>query len=127
MSPARHNATHDRRALAVLFAVFALLAQALIPTAAMARPDPLAGQVICTSTGTATLATRGQPAPSKAFGGMPCQDCLAAAMACIVTPALAVQPVAYAVARVEHAPATPRLEPRARAPPRPPGQGPPTA
>ena len=127
MSPARHNARHDRRALCALFAVFALMVQALIPAAAMARPGSQAAQVICTSTGTAALTTHDQPSPGKAFGGMPCQDCLAAAMACVTTPELAVQPVAYEVARVEHAAAAPLLEPRARAPPRPPGQGPPTA
>jgi len=127
MSPARHNARHDRRALCALFAVFALMVQALIPAAAMARPGSEAAQVICTATGTAALTTHGQPSPGKAFGGMPCQDCLAAAMACVTTPELAVQPVAYEVARVEHAAAAPLLEPRARAPPRPPGQGPPTA
>ena len=127
MSPARHTARHDRRALVALFAVFALMVQALIPSAAMARPDPSAGQVICTATGTETVTPHGQPAPHKGFAGMPCQDCLAAAMACVVTPELAVRPVAYVTARVEHVAAAPLLEPRARAPPRPPGQGPPTA
>lgn len=127
MPSVRHPA-HDRRALAALFAVFALLVQALIPAAAMARPDPAGGIVICTATGTQTITPHGQPgAPHKGFGGMPCQDCLTAAMAAVVTPQLAVQPVAYAAERVEHAPVDRLLEPRARAPPRPPGQGPPTA
>ncbi|MDB5435372.1 MAG: hypothetical protein JWR47_1629 [Phenylobacterium sp.] len=126
MPSARHPA-HDRRALAALFAVFALLVQALIPAAAMARPDSSGTVTICTATGTETIAPHGQPAPHKGFGGMPCQDCLAAAMAAVVTPQLAVQPVAYAAERVEHAPVVSLLEPRARAPPRPPGQGPPTA
>jgi hypothetical protein len=59
---------------------------------------------------------------------MPCQDCLAAALAVVApAPAPEVQPVAYAIARVEHAPVRSVLAPRARAPPRPPGQGPPTA
>jgi hypothetical protein len=118
---------HERRALCALFAVFALMVQALIPAAAMARPGSEGAQVICTAMGAETLAAHGQPAPHKGFGGMPCQDCLAAAMACVTTPELAVLPVAYAVARVEHVAAAPALEPRARAPPRPPGQGPPTA
>jgi hypothetical protein len=131
MPSARHP-THDRRALAALLAVLALLVQALIPAAAMARPDAAAGAVICTATGTVTIGSDGklqapQQAPHKGFGGMPCQDCLAVAMAAVVTPELAVHPVAYAAERVEHAPVTSLLEPRARAPPRPPGQGPPTA
>jgi len=130
MSP-RPAAAQDRRALAALLAVFALMVQALIPGAAMAaRPGPAATMVICTASGTETVTADGKPAaPHKqAFGGMPCQDCLAAAMAVVApAPAPSVQPVAYAIARVEHAPVRSVLAPRARAPPRPPGQGPPTA
>jgi hypothetical protein len=126
-----HAAKQDRRALAALLAVFALLVQALIPGAAMAgRMDPAGTTIICTATGTQTLAPDGKPAgPRKpGFGGMPCQDCLAAAMAVVSpAPAPSVRPVAYAIARVEHAPVRSVLAPRARAPPRPPGQGPPTA
>jgi len=131
MSPRRHKLRQDSRALAALFAVFALMVQTLIPAAAMARPDLAGLQIICTASGiqsgAQSVTPHGQSAPHKTFGGMPCQDCLAAAMAFVMTPELAVQPIAYAVARVEHVAATPRLEPRARAPPRPPGQGPPTA
>jgi hypothetical protein len=127
MPSARHP-THDRRALAALLAVLALLVQALIPAAAIARPDASGGIVICTATGTQTIGSDGKPTvPHKGFGGMPCQDCLAVAMAAVVAPELAVQPVAYAAERVEHAPVTSLVQPRARAPPRPPGQGPPTA
>lgn len=132
--PSTRHARHDRRALAALVAVFALMVQVLIPAAAMAdAPDGGGATVICTAAGTQTIAADGaakapKPGdPQHGFGGMPCQDCLAAAMACVTTPELAVQPVAYEVARVEHAAAAPLLEPRARAPPRPPGQGPPTA
>lgn len=125
-----HAARQDRRAIAALLAVFALLVQALIPTAAMAAGPDAAAAIICTATGTQTLATDGKPAaPHKRdFGGMPCQDCLAAALAVVApAPAPTVQPVAYAIARIEHAPVRSVLAPRARAPPRPPGQGPPTA
>ena len=118
----------DRRAFAALVAVFALLVQAMLPGAAMASSggDPFG--VICTATGTATVSPHAPAqAPAKEFGGMPCQDCLAAAMAVVQTPELAIQPVAYAVARIEHEPARQQPAPRARAPPRPPGQGPPTA
>jgi hypothetical protein len=58
---------------------------------------------------------------------MACQDCLAAAPAIVVTPDLAIQRVAYAAERVEHVATLSLIAPRARAPPRPPGQGPPTA
>jgi hypothetical protein len=133
MTAARHS-HNDRRALAALVAVFALLVQALIPAAAMAAPTDAAGAlVICTAAGTQTLTADGRaagPASSshKGFGGMPCQDCLAAAMAVVApSPVPAIEPVAYAVARVDHAPVARLLAPRARAPPRPPGQGPPTA
>jgi hypothetical protein len=127
MPSARHP-THDRRALAALLAVLALLVQALIPAVAMARPDASGGVVICTANGTLTIGSDGKAqAPHKGFAGMLCQDCLALAMAAVVAPELAVQPVAYAAERVEHAPVVSLLEPRARAPPRPPGQGPPAA
>ncbi|MDB5424595.1 MAG: hypothetical protein JWQ29_2011 [Phenylobacterium sp.] len=121
------------RALAALVAVFALMVQALVPAAAMAAaPDASGvpgawGLVICTQNGATTAAPRGDPSKPKGFAGMPCQDCLAAALAMTQTPELAVQPVAYVAARIEHAPAERPIEPRARAPPRPPGQGPPTA
>jgi hypothetical protein len=130
MPPAR-PVKHDRRAIAALFAVFALMVQALIPAAAMANQLDRGGAlVICTSGGTQTITSDGAPASPahKGFAGMPCQDCLAAAMAVVApAPAPSVQPVAYAIARVEHAPVRSVLAPRARAPPRPPGQGPPTA
>jgi len=130
MPPARHIAhepKHDGRALAGLLAVFALVVQAMIPSIAMARPDPSGALVICTASGTQIIAQHGRPTPHKGVAGMPCQDCLAAAMACVITPELAVQPVAYTADRIDHAPVMTLLTPRARAPPRPPGQGPPTA
>jgi hypothetical protein len=121
-------AKYDRRAIAALLAVFALLVQALIPSAAMAT-QANDGGVICTATGTHAPGGLTRPSDAgKTFGGMPCQDCLAAAMAMVVaSPVIAAQPVAYEVARIEHASTTALPAPRARAPPRPPGQGPPTA
>ena len=117
------------RAVAALVAIFARLIQALVPAAAMAASsDPRTGLIVCAAGGAQAVSSSAAPASGrKSFGGMPCQDCLAAAMAFVETPALAVLPVAYVTARVEHAAAAPLLEPRARAPPRPPGQGPPTA
>jgi hypothetical protein len=132
--PTSRRATHDRRAIAALVAVFALLVQALIPAMAMAAPSDAAGAlVICTATGTQTLTPYGKagaPHPGdlrKSFGGMPCQDCLAAAMAAVVASSVAAEPVAYETARVDHAPVERLFTPHARTPPRPPGQGPPAA
>ena len=120
--------SRDGRALAALVAMFALMVQALVPAAAMATtPDAAGLAVICTQNGTATVSFGSHPSKPKGFAGMPCQDCLAAALAVIPAPELAIQHVTYVTARVEHVLATRLLEPRARAPPRPPGQGPPTA
>jgi hypothetical protein len=129
--PQPSAAKHDRRAIAALVAVFALMVQALIPAAAMAaQPDPSGVLTICTADRTHKLAPGDTPAAPRhrGFGGMPCQDCLAAAMAAVVAdPIVAVEPVSYVVGRVDHAPTIRQLGPRARAPPRPPGQGPPIA
>jgi hypothetical protein len=120
---------NDRRAIAALFAVFALLVQALIPSAAMAaQRDDSAAQIICTGDSVHLVAPDGlAKAPHKGMAGMPCQDCLAVSIAAVITAPIAMEPVSYAIARVEHAPVRSVLAPRARAPPRPPGQGPPTA
>jgi hypothetical protein len=113
--------------VAVLVAVFALLVQALVPAAAMAAaPNASGAMVICTGDGVTTKAIDA-PGHPKGFAGMPCSDCLAAALAVVETPELAIQPVVYTVVRLERAPVRRLLEPRARAPPRPPGQGPPAA
>ncbi|THD62765.1 DUF2946 family protein [Phenylobacterium sp.] len=125
--PTARTATHDRRAIAALFVMFALLVQAMMPTMVMAAQAD--GQmVVCTAGGMQTIATDGKsraPAPNH---GAPCHDCLAAALAAAEPPPLlAIQPVVYTDARVEHATPAQPIAPRARAPSRPPGQGPPTA
>jgi hypothetical protein len=128
--PKAQQAQHDRRAIAALFAVFALLIQALFPAAAMAAsPSGDASSIICTAAGMQSLGPDGKlHSPQKGSDGMPCQDCLAAAMTAVAAaPTPVVQPVTYEIARVEHAPVRAVFAPRARAPPRPPGQGPPTA
>jgi hypothetical protein len=118
----------ERRTLAVLVAVFALMVQALVPAAAMAAtPNASETMLICTGTGVTTMSGQAEPSKPKGFAGMPTQDCLAAALAVTQLPPLAIQPVIYAAARIERAPVERLIEPRARAPPRPPGQGPPTA
>jgi hypothetical protein len=118
----------DRRALAVLVAVLALLVQAFIPAAAMAAaPDAAGVMVICTGTGVATVTDPAAPSKPKGFAGMRCQNCLAVTLAVTEVPPLAIQPVIYTAQRIERAPVERLVKPRARAPPRPPGQGPPTA
>lgn len=118
----------DRRALAVLVAVLALMVQAFIPAAAMATtPNAADTMVICTGTGVATVSDPAAPSKPKGFAGMPCQNCLAVTLAVTQVPPLAIQPVIYAAERIERAPVERLVKPRARAPPRPPGQGPPTA
>ena len=117
-----------RASLGVLAALVALLAQALLPGAAMAAESLSTVRVeLCTETGakTVVIGADGQERKSG-FAGLPCHDCLAATLAVVVTPELAVVPVAYQGVVVRHDVAAPTLQPRARAPPRPPGQGPPS-
>jgi hypothetical protein len=121
------DSRRERKAIVALFAVFALLVQALIPVAAMAAPRLVAGDIICAGGRVHTAANPAAPASHKAMAGMPCQDCLAAALAVVTTPPLDFARVAYQTGRVEHVAAAVTIAPRARAPPRPPGQGPPAA
>jgi hypothetical protein len=130
--PKSRRTVNDRKALAALIGVFALMLQALVPAAAMAaRSGPDGAVVICTAEGTQTVSADGRsagaPASHKRFGGMPCQDCLAAAMAALAPAPAVIEPVAYQTARADLTTSARPLAPRARAPPRPPGQGPPAA
>ncbi len=118
---------NERKAIIALFAVFALLVQALIPAAAMASPRLVAGDVICDGGRVHTAAAPAGAAGHRAMAGMPCQDCLAAALAAVTPPQPAFERVAYVAARIEHAPEPAPITPRARGPPRPFGQGPPSA
>jgi hypothetical protein len=115
--------------VAALRAVLAVMVQALFPSAAMAAQAGARGEtiMICTAMGLQTVKVDGQ-GQKEGFAGLPCQDCLAAATAVVMpAPQPAVARVAYATAYVLAAPRA-ELTPRsARAPPRPPGQGPPTA
>lgn len=121
-----------RARLVLWLGAFALLVQALLPAAALAAQARTRGEqlVICTSMGVRTISVTADGAgqdddSSKGFAGLPCQDCLAAAGAVIPAPHSAAQPVAYAYAAVEHSPERSWAPQMARAPPRPPGQGPP--
>ena len=111
-----------------LLAVLALLVQALIPAAAMAY-EARNGQslVICTAQGAKTVTVDGKKQAPKGFGGYACYQCVAASLATVDTPAAQVSlPVLYA-ARIQIAPPLARRgHAPARAPPRPPSQGPPS-
>uniref|UniRef100_B0T2X1 DUF2946 domain-containing protein n=1 Tax=Caulobacter sp. (strain K31) TaxID=366602 RepID=B0T2X1_CAUSK len=114
-----------------LLAMLALLVQALIPAAAMAHDAAGQAVVICTTDGAKTVEVAGdvigKPKPMKGFGGMACAQCVAVSLATTTPPDIAVVPVLYGV-RIEAAPrAALTGVALARAPPRPPGQGPPTA
>ena len=112
---------------APLLAVLALLIQALLPAAAMAAQDRGQTMVICTVDGMRTIAVDDQGQPAKGgFAGMPCADCLAATTAAILAPEVSVTPASYAVSLAPHAAERRQDPPRARGPPRPYGQGPPT-
>jgi hypothetical protein len=123
------NRPEGLRPIAAAFAVFALLIQALLPSAAMAAAQASgAPLVICTIAGPKPVGADAAPqAPPKGFAGMPCQDCLAASVAALAPPLLSFEPAPAAIAAVEHHPGPAAQPPPARAPPRPFGQGPPTA
>ena len=83
-----------RASLGVLAALLALFAQALLPGAAMAAESLSTVRVeLCTENGakTAVIGADGQKRKSG-FAGLPCHDRLAAALAVVVTPELAVAP-----------------------------------
>jgi hypothetical protein len=113
-----------------LVAVFALLVQMLAPTLALAEPARgLGEQVICTGHGLQTIRT-GDAAPTKGspikgWGAAACDHCVCPPVA--ATPAAVIAPVVFRTF-TRHAPPgafQADLPPPARAPPRPPGQGPP--
>lgn len=129
----RRRRIGGRAHVAAWLGVLALLVQALLPAAAMAAQSG-AGRgeriVVCTLAGVRTVIVgehdrSGPEKHGKGFAGLPCHDCLAAATAALPAPEPVLEPAGYTFVAVEHAPErnwAPRL---ARAPPRPPGQGPP--
>jgi hypothetical protein len=122
------DARGERRALIALFAAFALILQALAPAAAMAAPGPGgAGVEICTGHGLSGAPAEKAPAKDAAAGHA-CQHCVCPALA---TAAEAHVPVSAPVrffAQAARGALDPAVTPPpARAPPRPPGQGPPTS
>jgi hypothetical protein len=122
------NRPEGLKPIAAAFAVFALLIQALLPSAALAAQPSGGPLVVCTIAGAKTVQTEaaGRHAP-KGFAGLPCQDCLAASVAALTPPLLSFEPAAAAFVLIAH-PVRPVLcLALARAPPRPFGQGPPHA
>lgn len=120
------STTLQRRAV-TLAAVLVFAFQALLPGAAMAASMASATQaVICTPQGAKTILVSEDGAPEKGFAGLPCSDCLTAATAFIAAPELQALPVAYPTVFAPGERHSREPAPRARAPPRPPGQGPPT-
>jgi len=123
------SARAERRAMIALLAVFALLVQALIPSLAMAGPLPMAGKgvAVCTDHGLMAQAP-GDPAPAKGQAAPPCDHCVCPPVAALTAQLqFATAIVRIAVRTEPPAIADVRLLPPARAPPRPPGQGPPSS
>lgn len=122
-----HRGRSQRRTpFAVLFAVAALLIQALLPAAALAAESRGGLRVeLCTPEGAKTVVLDQDGQVQKGFAGLPCHDCLGATLAAATPPTLSIVPIAYVADRIVQA-ATVEVVPRgARAPLRPPGQGPP--
>ena len=119
-SSTRH-ARAERRAMIALVAVFTLLVQTLMPAFAAAGPMPDGGGVICTTMGLQTAPSDSAP-PAVDHS---CKHCVCPAPAAETpTPALVAR-VAYVEGPALVAPTPRGFVPQARAPPRPPGQGPP--
>lgn len=112
------------RPIAAAFAVFALLIHVFMPMAAVAAPSADEPTVICTLHGAQTLP--GQP-PAKGTPANSCQQCCLAVAAVDLAPPAADLAAPLAYERLDPRPAPQVRLALARAPPRPPGQGPPTA
>ncbi|WP_337185471.1 DUF2946 family protein [Phenylobacterium sp.] len=123
-TPVAMTAHAERRAMLALVLAFAFVVQMLAPALATAAPTPDGGATICTTMGLQTL---GADADSGDTPERPhhCQHCVCPAPTAPADPLTAATRVVYATG-VAPVADTPRgLRPQARAPPRPPGQGPP--
>lgn len=73
--------------LAALIGVLALLAQALLPAAALAATAAGARQVeLCSTEGDRIVVLDRHGAPVKPFAGLPCLDCVGAVTAAVAPP-----------------------------------------
>jgi hypothetical protein len=113
-------------------ALVALLFQALA-SGAMAHTvtDRGVAEVICTAQGIAVPTldadAKAEPGKGKAAAGLPCQDCVTAAATAIVPPDPCATLVRYARKAHVWQGVADTVRRTARAPPRPPSRGPPTA
>jgi hypothetical protein len=116
----------ERRAIIALFAVFALMVQALVPAIANAAPVRDGQQVVCTEHGLQTVSL-GDAGPAKNQLPAHCEHCVCPPVA--AQPPAMVEPAVFVAYAREARPqaSSANLPPPARAPPRPPGQGPPTS
>lgn len=121
----RMNVRDERRAIVALFAVFALLVQALVPGIAAAASG--GRDTICVATGVHHGGAR-DSAPDGHGMGAGCDHCVCPAPAAPPSAAAAlVQPVRYAIAAVHDlARANPCAPGRGLAAPPPPCRGPPS-
>jgi hypothetical protein len=129
MASAAHPGRRPRATWApVLIGLLALLIQALVPSAALAASGdrPERTMVICTAMGAQTITLTDDDGETRqGFAGLPCQDCLGLSIAASPPPLLTLVRAHFPTGV---APETTTTEPglrRARAPPRPPSQGPP--
>ncbi|CAN5861925.1 hypothetical protein BH11PSE1_BH11PSE1_20980 [soil metagenome] len=124
---AHRGRSQGHSSLAVLFAVTALLIQALVPAASLAAESIGAVRIeLCTPQGATTVVLDHNGQAQKGFAGLPCHDCLGATLAMTTTPELSIAPIAYAAERIVQTPTVEVVLRGARAPPRPFGQGPPS-
>ena len=126
--PLRSNVRHGL--LAAALAALALLVQALIPAAAIAHDNAAGAPMtisLCTGEGIKTVTVGGDLPAGKHFMGLHCTACAFANFAAIDdgASALTAQPVRYLARTVVFQPERTFAAAQARAPPRPPGQGPP--
>jgi hypothetical protein len=108
-----------------LLAALALVLQGLIPAAALAHDH--AGLIqLCTAHGVKLVGAPDDHGKGGHFGGLACEQCVMASFAAVgAAPPAPPLPVRWTwLVRLPAAPAA--APPPARAPPRPPSQGPPT-
>lgn len=123
---------HLRALLAALAAMVAVFVQALTPAAAMAHDLRESGSaiVICTAEGSKVVIIGADGSvrtePAKGFMGLKCSNCVGPTLAATLdSPVPAIAPVQYAQFVETPIERVLGVRGHARAPPRPPSQGPP--
>lgn len=123
------SARAERRALLALAAIFALLVQVIAPPMAMAAPMMSPGSAICAPGMDGKAQAPTAPAPDQPAGQCGhCGHCVGAtSAAALPTPIGEPAALVRYAQRAEPPRDAARRIPPARAPPRPPGQGPPAS